>query len=148
TFMRVGNARYARENRSYGLTTLRSRHVAIDGCKLRFHFRGKSGQIHDVGVRDRRLARIVCQIQDLPGQELFQYRDDQGELRDIESEDVNRYLQEAAGADVTAKDFRTWAGTLLAFRVLRETRPSRSQGARRAIKASTQAVADVLGNTP
>jgi DNA topoisomerase-1 len=148
TFMRVGNQQYARENRSYGLTTLRTRHVDVDGSEIRFHFRGKSGQFHDVGVRDRRLARIVRQIQDLPGQELFQYRDENGELRDVESEDVNRYLREAARVGVTAKDFRTWAGTLLAFRVLRESRSSSGPAARRAVRESTEAVAEVLGNTP
>jgi DNA topoisomerase-1 len=148
TYLRVGNPRYTRENRSYGLTTLRDRHVAVDGSEIRFHFRGKSGQFHDVGVRDRRLARIVRKVQDLPGQELFQYWDENGELRDVESDDVNRYLRDVAGTDVTAKDFRTWAGTLLAFRVLRESRTDGDRAAKRAVKASTEAVAEVLGNTP
>jgi DNA topoisomerase-1 len=149
TFMRVGNAEYARENRSYGLTTLQTRHVEVDGSEIRFHFRGKSGQVHDVGVRDRRIAGIVRQIQDLPGQELFQYPDDEGRLRDIESDDVNRYLREASRADVTAKDYRTWAGTLLAFRVLRESRSIEGErAAKRAVKASTEAVVEALGNTP
>jgi DNA topoisomerase-1 len=153
TFMRIGNEQYARENRSYGLTTLRNRHVAVEGTRIRFRFRGKSGLQHEVGLRDRRLARIVRKIQELPGQELFQYLDGDGEPRAIESADVNEYLREASGADVTAKDFRTWAGTLLAFRALRgsgtaEVGASPASATRRVVRESTELVAKALGNTP
>src|SRR5688572_15022286 len=118
TRMRVGNEEYARENDSFGLTTLRERQVQVRGGKLRFRFRGKSGVEHAIELNDRRLARIVRRMQDLPGEELFQYVDESGESRRIESSDVNAYIREAAGEDFTSKDFRTWAGTVLAARAL------------------------------
>ncbi len=112
TFIRIGNVEYARENESFGLTTLRTRHVQLEGGTLRFHFRGKSGQDHEIELHDRRLARIVRQCQDLPGYELFQYLDETGERHTVDSCDVNAYLKEITGSDFTAKDFRTWAGTV------------------------------------
>lgn len=148
THLRIGNDGYARTNRSFGLTTLRNRHVAISGTSLRFRFRGKGGRLHEVGIRDRRLATVVAKCQDLPGQELFQYLDEDGEPRSIDSADVNEYLRDAARADITAKDFRTWAGTLLAFRALRLTLESSRPAVRRSMKLSTELVADALGNTP
>lgn len=148
TSLRVGNDEYARSNRSYGLTTLRDRHVTVDGSELRFRFRTKGGRIRDVELRDRRLARIVARCRDLAGQDLFQYLDEDGEARPIGSGDVNDYLRRAAGARITAKDFRTWAGTLLAFRALRGTVESGPAAARRTIASSTELVAEALGNTP
>jgi len=120
SLIRVGNAEYARANRSFGLTTLRNQHVDVKGSTLTFEFRGKSGVRHCVDVNDRRLARIVKQCRDLPGQELFQYIDDDGERRTVDSADVNEYLREITGEDITAKDFRTWAATHLAAQALRE----------------------------
>ena len=114
TFIRVGNEEYAKENQSFGLTTMRNRHVEVKGSKLRFRFRGKSGQEHDIDTEDRRMARIIRKLQDLPGQEIFQYVDEEGERRPVTSEDVNQYLGEISGEDFTAKDFRTWAGTVMA----------------------------------
>ena len=119
TYLRVGNEEYARTNRSFGLTTLRNRHATVDTAGLQLRFRGKGGKLHTVGVRDRRIARIVERCQHLPGQELFQYLDADGEPHGIESADVNDYLRHASGIDITAKDYRTWAGTMLAFRSLR-----------------------------
>src|SRR6478736_2115548 len=114
TFIRVGNEEYARDNKSFGLTTLKNRHVTVKGAKLRFRFRGKSGRHHEVDVTDRHIAKIISKLQDLPGQDLFQYVDDDGKVGDISSQDVNEYLRESAGEDFTAKDFRTWGGTVLA----------------------------------
>ncbi|MCC2677056.1 MAG: topB, partial [Ramlibacter sp.] len=114
TLIRVGNDDYARENRSYGLTTLRDRHVAVEGGQLRFEFKGKSGKTWRLQVQNRRVAKVVRACQELPGQRLFQYRDEQGELREVTSSDVNAYLREITGRDITAKDFRTWAGTVMA----------------------------------
>lgn len=149
TLIRVGNDEYARHNRSYGLTTLRDRHVRVDGSAVRFRFRGKAGQTHDVDVRDRRLARVVRRCQDLPGQELFQYLDDDGRVRDVTSDDVNAYLREAAGGPFTAKDFRTWAGTLLAYRALRALQPAdTAHGSRSVVVQAIRETADRLGNTP
>ena len=149
TFVRVGNEEYARQNRSYGLTTLRNRHVAIDGSELKFRFKGKSGKEHDVGVRDRRLARIVKQCQELPGQQLFQYVDESGELQTVESADVNEYLREATGEDFTAKDFRTWAGTVLAAQALQAVQALDSEaGAKKHVVQAIESVAKALGNTP
>lgn len=148
TYLRIGNEEYARTNRSFGLTTLRSRHVSVSASGLRFRFRGKGGRTHTVGVQDRRLARVVARCQDLPGQELFQFLDDDGEPRSIESADVNGYIREAAGIEVTAKDFRTWAGTLLAFRTLRASRGTSKTEIQAALKHSIAEVADALGNTP
>jgi DNA topoisomerase-1 len=122
TLIRVGNAEYARANGSFGLTTLRARHVSVRGASMRFEFRGKGGKPHAVDVRDPRLARVVKRCQELPGQELFQYVDDDGRRQSIDSADVNRYLREAAGEEFTAKDFRTWSGTVLAALALDEIR--------------------------
>src|SRR6266513_2248755 len=114
TFIRIGNEEYARENKSFGLTTLKNRHVKVKGAQVRFRFRGKSERQHEVEVSDPRIAKIVSKCQDLPGQDLFQYVSDDGEVRDVTSQDVNEYLREITGDDFTAKDFRTWGGTLLA----------------------------------
>jgi DNA topoisomerase-1 len=149
TLIRVGNEEYARANRSFGLTTLRDRHVDVDGAQVRFSFRGKGGKEHTIDVRDRRMARIVRRLQDLPGQELFQYVDDGGERRSIDSADVNAYLQQITGADFTAKDFRTWAGTVLAALALAEVRGFATQReAKRNIVRAIGRVATRLGNTP
>ena len=150
TSMRIGSEAYARVNGSFGLTTLRNRHVTVSGTALRFRFRGKGGTVHEVGVRDRRLARIVARCEALPGQELFQYLDEDGEPRSIESADVNAYLQDAAGIPITAKDFRTWTGTLIAFHELR-VRPGPHAAVARpraTVVRAAEAVAEVLGNTP
>jgi DNA topoisomerase-1 len=148
TYIRVGNREYARANRSFGLTTMHNRHVRVEGGELRFRFRGKSGRMHEAGVQDRRLARVVARCQELPGQELFQYLDGAGEPRAIESADVNDYLREAAGIDITAKDFRTWIGTLLAFRALRSASGGESPVTKQTVTRSAEAVAEALGNTP
>ncbi|QYU67385.1 DNA topoisomerase IB [Leptolyngbya sp. 15MV] len=149
TLIRVGNDDYARTNDSYGLTTLQDHHVEIDGTALRFAFKGKSGREWNVGLKDRRVARIVRACQDLPGQELFQYRDQDGTVRDVTSADVNGYLREISGEDITAKDFRTWAGTVLAALALREFERVDSQAAaKRNIRAAIARVAARLGNTP
>jgi DNA topoisomerase I len=148
TLIRVGNDEYARLNRSFGLTTLRDRHASVRGSSVRFRFKGKSGKQHEVGLRDRRLAGIVRRCQDLPGQELFQYVGEDGEPVDIASDDVNDYLREIA-PDVTAKDFRTWAGTVLAYRALRALDPPDSdRQASRNVVAALRETADLLGNTP
>ena len=148
TNLRIGNDEYARINRSFGLTTLRNRHAIVAGSSLRFRFRGKGGRLHEVGVRDRRLARVVSACQDLPGQELFQYLDENGEPLPIGSTDVNEYLRIAARAEVSAKDFRTWAGTLLAFRALRSSIEPAGPAARGSVGRATELVAEALGNTP
>jgi DNA topoisomerase I len=149
TLIRVGNDEYARLNRSFGLTTLRTRHAQVNGTAIRFRFRGKSGQQHEVGLRDRRLAGIVRRCQDLPGQELFQYLDADGEPHDVASEDVNDYLREVSGADITAKDFRTWAGTVLAYRALRALAPGTDErSARHNVVEAVKLTAGRLGNTP
>lgn len=149
TFIRVGNEEYAKENKSFGLTTMRNRHVDVKGAKLRFSFRGKSGLEHEVDVSDRRLARIIRELQDLPGQDLFQYVDEEGQRRDVTSQDVNDYLREITGEDFTAKDFRTWAGTVLAAVALnaQEEFKNKTQ-AKKNIKDAIKAVSTVLGNTP
>jgi DNA topoisomerase I len=148
TLIRVGNDEYARENRSFGLTTLRGRHVEIKGAKLQFTFRGKSGVDHTVAVTDRRLARIVQQCQDLPGYELFKYLDADGKRQTISSDDVNAYLRETTGRDITAKDFRTWAGTMLAAKELCAMGPAKTQKeAQRNMNKAIDAVAKRLGNT-
>jgi DNA topoisomerase I len=148
THMRVGNEEYAKLNRSYGLTTLRDRHAQVEGTHVRFRFRGKGGRQHEVGIRDRRLARLVRRIQELPGQHLFEYADDDGSRRPIRSDDVNAYLRSIAGTDVSAKDFRTWAGTVLAFRALHaEPSTGRQALARRRLKGAIDQVAERLGNT-
>ena len=149
TYIRVGNEEYARENRSFGLTTMRDRHVEVDGSKLRFQFRGKSGKQHTVAITDRRVARVVDRLQDLPGQQLFQWQDDDGEVHGVESDDVNAYIREAAGDDFTAKDFRTWAGTVLAAWALQELGEYASQTqAKRQVVEAVESVARDLGNTP
>jgi DNA topoisomerase I len=149
TLIRVGNEEYAKQNESFGLTTLRTKHVDVTGSTIRFKFRGKSGKDHSVKVQDRRLARIVGRCNDLPGEILFQYEDDDGTLRNVESADVNEYLKRISGQDFTAKDFRTWAGTVLAALALKELSMFDSQAA--AKKNIVQAVKNVssrLGNTP
>jgi DNA topoisomerase I len=149
TLIRVGNEEYARENKSYGLTTMRTKHVQVTGSTVTFRFRGKSGKLHTVGVEDRRLARIVRQCQDLPGHELFEYLDESGETRKIDSADVNDYLRAISGEDFTAKDFRTWAGTVLASVALREFEESKSETqAKKNVVEAIKAVAQRLGNTP
>jgi DNA topoisomerase-1 len=148
TFMRVGNVEYARANGSFGLTTLRAKHVDVDGPRIVFHFRGKSGKDHEVDVRDRRLARVIARLEQLPGQDLFRYLDDDGELRTIGSEDVNEYLREISNEDLSAKDFRTWAGTVLAARALAELGPARNERiARKRVVQAIDVVAAQLGNT-
>jgi DNA topoisomerase-1 len=145
TLIRVGNAEYARANKSFGLTTLRDRHVKVGGATAVFEFRGKSGKLHATGFNDRRLARVVKACQDLPGQRLFQYLDDNGERRAVESADVNAYIREAMGEDFSAKDFRTWAGTVAAARAL--TMPECADLAPRNVNTCVKAVAGLLGNT-
>jgi DNA topoisomerase-1 len=155
TFIRVGNEEYARSNKSFGLTTLKDRHVQVGRTKLRFHFRGKSGVEHEISVEDPTLARVVRRCRDLPGQELFQYVDDDGRPATIDSADVNDYIREAAGDDFTAKDFRTWAGTVLAATALAKLRGVRpAANGRRAVRPTNRdvarAISDVaerLGNT-
>lgn len=148
TLIRVGNEEYARDNASYGLTTLRGRQVRIDGATLRFGFRGKSGVQHAVELTDRRLARIVRRMRELPGEELVAYVDEAGAVRPIESGDVNDYLREAAGEGFTSKDFRTWAGTLLCARELRRLEaPASDAEGRRNVAQAVGTVAEALGNT-
>ncbi|HEU4523503.1 MAG TPA: hypothetical protein VFR62_00680 [Gemmatimonadales bacterium] len=148
TGIRVGNDEYARSNRSFGLTTLRDHHVEISGSKLRFQFRGKSGKIHDVVLTDRRLARIVARCQAIPGETLFQYEDENGVRQTVDSADVNGYLREISGQDFTAKDFRTWAGTLLAVAALRELGPAATQREGKSlILRAIDRVAERLNNT-
>lgn len=149
TFIRVGNEEYARVNRSYGLTTMRNHHVAINGSTITFKFRGKSGIRHSIDIQDRRLAKIIRRCQDLPGYELFQYMDSDGEPQTIDSADVNEYIREISHQDFTAKDFRTWAGTVLALVALQEFESFESET--QAKKNIVQAIKDVamnLGNTP
>ncbi|HEY2915839.1 MAG TPA: hypothetical protein VGI98_01360 [Candidatus Limnocylindrales bacterium] len=174
TLIRVGNDEYARENRSFGVATLKDRHARVRGSEVRIRFRGKAGRVHEVSFRDQRLAAIVRRCRDLPGQELFQWVDADGTVRDVRSDDINAYIREAAGSDeFSAKDFRTWAGTVLAFRALAATgqgvgappgdsagdteaagntaappsRPS-ATALRRAVNAAAEAAAEQLGNTP
>ena len=148
TLIRVGNDEYARENQSYGLTTLRRRHVQVEGDRLRFSFRGKSGVEHSISVADPRLARIIQRCQDLPGQEMFQYLDAHKKRQAVTSDDVNTYLREMSERDVTAKDFRTWGGTMLAAVELRTMGPAASRReADRNILRAVDAVAERLGNT-
>ncbi len=148
TLIRVGNDEYARTNQSYGLTTLKSEHVAVEGAQVRFHFTGKSGKQWSLAMRDRRVARIIRACQELPGQDLLQYFDEEKELRAVSSGDVNAYLREIAGGDVTAKDFRTWAGTVLMARFLSvsDSFTSATQ-AKRVMSAAVKKVAAALGNT-
>ncbi|MDQ3198838.1 MAG: DNA topoisomerase IB, partial [Verrucomicrobiota bacterium] len=149
TFIRVGNEEYAKENKSFGLTTMRNRHVAVRGDTVRFRFRGKSGKEHDIDTEDPRVAKIVKKLQELPGQEVFQYLDDEGGRHQVSSEEVNEYLREITGEDFTAKDFRTWAGTVMAAMALQaqDAFENKSQ-AKQNVKAAIGAVAKMLGNTP
>jgi DNA topoisomerase I len=158
TLIRIGNEEYARDNGSFGLTTFRDRHALVTGSTVKFRFRGKSGKVHEIDVQDRRLSRIVKRCQDLPGQELFQYLDRQGQRRAVTSSDVNDYLREVTGQEFTAKDFRTWAGTVLAAWALRELdsapRPGRGlhsprtkTEAKRNVVRAVERVARKLGNT-
>jgi DNA topoisomerase-1 len=148
TCIRVGNEEYARKNRSFGLTTLQNRHVDVSGSVVRFGFRGKSGKSHAITLQDRRLARVIARCSELPGHELFQYVDDEGEARSVESSDVNAYLKRITGAEFTAKDFRTWVGTVLAVRALRDLAPPSSGGqAAKHLVAAVKQVAERLGNT-
>jgi DNA topoisomerase I len=149
TLIRVGNEEYARENKSYGLTTMPGKHVQIEGSRVVFRFRGKSGKSHTVGVEDRRLARIVRQCQDLPRYELFEYLNESGEACKVDSTDVNDYLRAISEDDFTAKDFRTWAGTVLASMVLRQFEESTSETeAKKNVVEAIKTVARRLGNTP
>src|SRR2546421_12814684 len=149
TFIRIGNEEYMKENKSFGLTTIRHHHVDGTAAKLKFRFRGKGGKKHEVDVSDRRLAKIIRQLQDLPGQEIFQYVEDEGEVRDVTSQDVNDYLREITGEEFSAKDFRTWAGTVLASLALQHQEPFETKKqAKTNLKAAIHAVAQVLGNTP
>jgi len=148
TLIRVGNDEYARSNRSYGLTTMRDGHVEVKGHRVRFSFRGKSGVEHEIDLNDRRLARIVRQCRDLPGYELFQYIDENGQRQTVGSEEVNAYLKDITGQDLTSKDFRTWAGTVLAAQLLREFEAFTSNAeAKRNVLAAVEMVARRLGNT-
>ncbi len=149
TLIRVGNEEYARENGSFGLTTMRTRHVDITGTSVKFHFRGKSGKEHAVKVHDRRLARVVGRCNDLPGEVLFQYLDDEGERHSVESDDVNEYLHAVSGAEFTAKDFRTWAGTVLAAQALKALEAFDTKAAaKKNIAEAVKNVSSRLGNTP
>ena len=150
TAIRVGNAAYVRQNGSFGLTTLRNRHVTVQGSQLCFEFRGKGGKRHRVKVTDHRIARIVRRCQDLPGQELFQFRDESGQGQTIDSADINEYLRETTGGAFTAKDFRTWLGTVLAVRILAAEGPAaRTETARRRlVREAITRVSAQLGNTP
>jgi DNA topoisomerase-1 len=149
TNIRVGNDEYARENRSFGLTTMRNRHVDVDGSRITFRFRGKGGKMHDIELADPRAARVLKRCEELPGQELFQYVDEDGQIVDIDSDDVNRYVQDVSGEDFTAKDFRTWSGTVLAAWALQELGQFDSDTqAKRQVMAAVEAVSAELGNTP
>lgn len=149
TFIRVGNDEYAKQNNSYGLTTMRNKHAKVKGTKVLFDFRGKSGVQHQVELGDRRLARIIKKTQDLPGQELFAYVDEDGNVRDVTSQDVNAYLREITGEDFTAKDFRTWAGTVLAAVALNALDPCETKKEmKKNVTSAIKAVAHILGNTP
>jgi DNA topoisomerase-1 len=146
--IRVGNEEYARQNKSFGLATLRNRHVNVCGSTIRFEFRGKSGVEHALDINDRRLAKIIKRCQDLPGYELFQYIDDDGERRTIDSSDVNEYIRQIAGEEFSTKDFRTWAGTVLAARALQEFQAAASESeSKRNIVQAIESVATKLGNT-
>jgi DNA topoisomerase-1 len=148
TLIRVGNEEYARSNKSFGLTTLRNRHVEVRGERVCFRFRGKSGVEHDVEISDARIARIIRRCLDIPGQELFQYLDAEGTRRSVDSADVNEYLRELSGGDFTAKDYRTWAGSAFALERLRKLPFQSEREAKGNIVATVREVADELGNTP
>ncbi|WP_177412907.1 DNA topoisomerase IB [Pseudomonas sp. PAMC 29040] len=148
TLIRVGNSQYARDNRSYGLTTLRSRHVEVSGSTINFRFRGKSGVEHNISVKDRRVALIIKRCLEIPGQNLFQYLDENGERHTVSSSDINAWLHSLTGADFTAKDYRTWAGSAMALSVLRELQWQPQADARRHVVDMVKSVARHLGNTP
>jgi DNA topoisomerase-1 len=149
TLIRVGNEEYVRDNDSFGVTTLRDRHVEIEGASIRLEFRGKGGKRHEVDLEDRGLARIIRRCRDIPGQDLFQYLDDEGNRQVVRSDDLNDYLREIGGDDFTAKDFRTWAGTVLGATALGAADPCTSEAhARRVIADAVKRVAECLGNTP
>jgi DNA topoisomerase-1 len=149
SLIRVGNDEYARDNHSFGLTTMRDHHVALNGARIQFEFRGKSGIHRKIDLHDGRLARIVKRCQELPGQQLFQYIDEEGRIQDVDSADVNAYLRETSGGDFTAKDFRTWAGTVLAAMALQEFETFDTQvQAKKNVVRAIERVAEKLGNTP
>jgi DNA topoisomerase I len=147
TAIRIGNREYKKHNDSFGLTTLQNRHVNVRGSEVRFYFRGKSGVRHTIDLENAKLARIVRQLRDLPGYELFQYYDEEGQLRTVESADVNQYIRETAGEEFTTKDFRTWAGTMLAAEVLKDYPFSTAKEAQQNLKEAIAKVAGRLGNT-
>jgi DNA topoisomerase-1 len=148
TLIRVGNEDYAKENKSYGLTTLRDPHVIVNGSELRFDFKGKSGKTWRLKIKDRRVAKVIRACQDLPGQQLFQYSDEAGEPQNVTSSDVNDYLREITGKDMTAKDFRTWSGTVLAAMALQEFEEiDNGAKTKKNVKAAIERVALRLGNT-
>ncbi|MEO5803591.1 MAG: DNA topoisomerase IB [Verrucomicrobiota bacterium] len=149
SLIRVGNEEYARNNHSFGLTTMQDKHVKVNGSTVHFQFRGKSGKHHTIDVKNKRLAKIVKRCQEIPGQDLFQYIDEDGKRQDVKSEDVNEYLRETSGEDFTAKDFRTWAGTVLAAIALREFEKFDTQTqAKKNLVTAIESVAQKLGNTP
>ena len=149
TLIRVGNQDYVKQNKSFGLTTLRDRHVDVDGGELRFEFKGKSGKQWHLKVKDRRIARVVKACQDVPGQHLFQYLDEDGVRHAVTSTDVNNYLREISGRDITAKDFRTWAGTVLAALALQELEAfDNAAMAKKNVRTAIEKVSSRLGNTP
>jgi len=147
TLIRVGNEEYAKTNKTFGLTTLRDRHAKVGATRAVFEFKGKSGKVHQTGFNDRRLARVLKACQDLPGQRLFQYLDEDGQRRAVESADVNAYIREALGDDFSAKDFRTWAGTVAAARALTMPECADLSAAKRNVNTCVKAVAGLLGNT-
>jgi DNA topoisomerase I len=149
TLIRVGNDAYAREHKHFGLTTLRNRHLHLHGSEIEFEFKGKSGVDHKTRLHDRRLARVIKSIQELPGQRLFQYIDEDGNRAAVESDDVNAYLRDATGEHFTAKDFRTWAGTLAAAKALAmHPAPHNEREAKKTVTLCVKATAGLLGNTP
>jgi DNA topoisomerase-1 len=149
TLIRVGNDEYAKKNKSFGLTTLRKRHVDVQGAAVEFEFRGKSGKTHRTGIHDRRLARVVQACEELRGQRLFQYVGEDGETHAVGSHDVNAYIHEATGEHFTAKDFRTWAGSLIAAQLLAACEQAKSETQQKhTVAACVKAVAQKLGNTP
>jgi DNA topoisomerase-1 len=148
TLIRIGNSQYARENRSYGLTTLRNKHVEVHGGKILFEFRGKSGVEHRVSVNDRRLANVIKRCMELPGQNLFQYLDDDGVRHNVTSSDINAYLHSLTGAHFTAKDYRTWAASAMALATLRKLQWEPEADAKRHIVEMVKEVSRLLGNTP
>lgn len=149
SLIRIGNDEYARDNKHYGLTTMLNRHAKVQGAEIKFKFMGKSGIQHEIDVHDRRLAKIVAKTQELPGQELFNYVDQNGEWRDVTSADVNSYLKEISGSDFTAKDFRTWSATVMALTELASREiPATQRGGKMAVTEVMRSVSKVLGNTP